>query len=75
MKEIEQFQNCTTFPELKPIPTQELTKWLEKFISNETAIDKLLRKIKKEEKENLDMSFVEDSLNSILKEKESLAKV
>jgi len=76
LKELEQFQSCTVFPELKPISQYDLTKWLQEFISNETAIDTLLNEITGAQKQtqNFDMSFIENRLTQLLQEKRNLAK-
>ena len=65
---------CTVFPELKPILVRDLIKWLGDFISNETAIDTLLRDILGSEKhgEAFDMSLVESQLVTYLQQKQSL---
>jgi hypothetical protein len=77
LKQLQKFPNCTVLPELKPISLHDLTKWLEEFISNETAVDKLVKMITGAQvrKDPLDMSFVEDQLINILHQRHELPMV
>lgn len=77
LKQLQKFPNCTVLPELKPISLHDLTKWLEEFISNETAVDKLLNSITGApiQKDYLDMSVIEDQLVNILHQRQRVPMV